>query len=313
MKILKPKRLQKGEVIGIISPASSPLDSSLIEKGTNYLERLGYKVEIGKSVGKVLGYLAGNDAERLNDIHSMFRNKNIKAVFSLRGGYGSARLLDKLDYNLIRKNNKIFVGFSDITALQLALYHKAGIITFAGPMVATNFSAEINSFSEEFFWDLITKNRKIGKLKNPNEEKFFVLNKGRGEGKLLGGNLSTIISIMGSKFFPSFRNSILMLEEINEPPYKIDRMFNQLRLANIFNSVKGIILGRFVDCYETDKSKNTLSLNEIIVDYFKNLKIPVIYNVKHGHISDLITLPIGINTKLNASKGFIEIAETGVL
>lgn len=313
MKILKPKRLQKGDVIGIISPASSPLDSSLIEKGTSYLERLGYKVEIGKSVGKVLGYLAGSDAERLNDIHSMFRNKNIKAVFSLRGGYGSARLLDKLDYNLIRKNNKIFVGFSDITALQLALYHKAGIITFAGPMVATNFSAEINSFSEEFFWDLITKNRKIGKLKNPNEEKFFVLNKGRGEGKLLGGNLSTIISIMGSKFFPSFRNSILMLEEINEPPYKIDRMFNQLRLANIFNSVKGIILGRFVDCYETDKSKNTLSLNEIIVDYFKNLKIPVIYNVKHGHISDLITLPIGINTKLNASKGFIEIAETGVL
>ncbi|WKZ70728.1 MAG: LD-carboxypeptidase [Melioribacteraceae bacterium] len=313
MKILKPKRLQKGDVIGIISPASSPLDSSLIEKGTSYLERLGYKVEIGKSVGKVLGYLAGSDAERLNDIHSMFRNKNIKAVFSLRGGYGSARLLDKLDYNLIRKNNKIFVGFSDITALQLALYHKAGIITFAGPMVATNFSAEINSFSEEFFWDLITKNRKIGKLKNPNEEKFFVLNKGRGEGKLLGGNLSTIISIMGSKFFPSFRNSILMLEEINEPPYKIDRMFNQLRLANIFNSVKGIILGRFVDCYETDKSKNTLSLNEIIVDYFKNLKIPVIYNVKHGHISDLITLPIGLNTKLNASKGFIEIAETGVL
>ncbi|MCZ7603829.1 MAG: LD-carboxypeptidase [Melioribacteraceae bacterium] len=313
MKILKPKRLQKGDVIGIISPASSPLDSSLIEKGTSYLERLGYKVEIGKSVGKVLGYLAGSDAERLNDIHSMFRNKNIKAVFSLRGGYGSARLLDKLDYNLIRKNNKIFVGFSDITALQLALYHKAGIITFAGPMVATNFSAEINSFSEEFFWDLITKNRKIGKLKNPNEEKFFVLNNGRGEGKLLGGNLSTIISIMGSKFFPSFRNSILMLEEINEPPYKIDRMFNQLRLANIFNSVKGIILGRFVDCYETDKSKNTLSLNEIIVDYFKNLKIPVIYNVKHGHISDLITLPIGLNTKLNASKGFIEIAETGVL
>ncbi|RJP57432.1 MAG: LD-carboxypeptidase [Ignavibacteriales bacterium] len=313
MKILKPKRLQKGDVIGIISPASSPLDSSLIEKGTSYLERLGYKVEIGKSVGKVLGYLAGSDAERLNDIHSMFRNKNIKAVFSLRGGYGSARLLDKLDYNLIRKNNKIFVGFSDITALQLALYHKAGIITFAGPMVATNFSAEINSFSEEFFWDLITKNRKIGKLKNPNEEKFFVLNNGRGEGKLLGGNLSTIISIMGSKFFPSFRNSILMLEEINEPPYKIDRMFNQLRLANIFNSVKGIILGRFVDCYETDKSKNTLSLNEIIVDYFKNLKIPVIYNVQHGHISDLITLPIGINTKLNASKGFIEIAETGVL
>lgn len=313
MRILKPKKLNKGEVIGIISPASSPQDPTTIEKGVNYLERMGYSVEVGKSVGKVNGYLAGSDSERVADIHDMFKNKFVKAIFSLRGGYGSARLLDKLNYQLIRKNNKIFVGFSDITALQMAFYKKAGIVTFAGPMVATNFAAEINSFSEEFFWDLITKNRKIGKLKNPNEEKFFVLNKGKSEGKLLGGNLSTIISLMGTNYLPYFRNSILFLEEINEPPYKIDRMFNQLRLTKIFNSVKGIILGRFVDCYESNKEKNTLSLNEIIINYFKNLKIPVIYNVKHGHISELITLPIGINTKINTTKGFIEIAETGVI
>ncbi|HET54824.1 MAG TPA: LD-carboxypeptidase [Ignavibacteria bacterium] len=313
MRILKPNKLKKGEVIGIISPASSPHDLSTIEKGVNYLERMGYSVEVGKSVGKVNGYLAGSDSERVADIHDMFKNKYIRAIFSLRGGYGSARLLDKLNYQLIRKNNKIFVGFSDITALQMAFYKKAGIVTFAGPMVATNFSGEINSFSEEFFWDLITKNRKIGKLKNPNEEKFFVLNKGKSEGKLLGGNLSTIISLMGTNYLPYFRNSILFLEEINEPPYKIDRMFNQLRLTKIFNTVKGIILGRFVDCYESNKEKNTLSLNEIIINYFKNLKIPVIYNVKHGHISELITLPIGINTKINTTKGFIEIAETGVI
>ena len=313
MKILKPKKLEKGEVIGVISPASSPQDPSLLEKGVNYLERMGYRVEVGKSVGKVDGYLAGTDEERVKDIHDMFSNKNVKAIFCLRGGYGSSRLLDKLNYSLIRKNNKIFVGFSDITALQMSFYQNSGIVTFAGPMVATNFAVEINAFSEEFFWDLITKNRKIGKLKNPNEEKFFVLNKGRGEGKLLGGNLSTIISLFGSKYLPTFRNSLLFLEEVNEPPYKIDRMFNQLRLANIFRSVKGIILGRFVNCYELDKTKNTLSLNEIIVNYFKNLKIPVIYNVQHGHISDLVTFPVGVTTKLNASKGFIELAETGVL
>jgi muramoyltetrapeptide carboxypeptidase len=180
-------------------------------------------------------------------------------------------------------------------------------------MVATNFAGDFNSFSEEFFWDLITKNRKIGKLKNPEQEKFFVLNKGRGEGKLIGGNLSSLTSLLGSKFLPTFRNSILFLEEVNEPPYKIDRMFNQLRLARILSQVKGVILGRFVNCYETDKTKNTLSLNEIIVNYFKNLKIPVIYNVKHGHISELITLPVGLNTKVNATKGFIEVTETGVL
>lgn len=313
MRILKPKKLQKGEVIGVISPASSPQDLSLVEKGVNYLESLGYRVEVGKSVGKIEGYLAGSDDERAADIHEMFKNKHVKAIFSLRGGYGSARLVDKLDYDLIRKNNKIFVGFSDITVLQLAFFYKAGIISFAGPMVATNFAGEFNSFSEEFFWDLITKNRKIGKLKNPEKEKFFVLNKGRGEGKLLGGNLSSIISLFGSKYLPTFRNSILFLEEVNEPPYKIDRMFNQLRLARILSQVKGVILGRFVNCYETDKTKNTLSLNEVIVNYFKNLKIPVIYNVKHGHISELITLPVGLNTKVNATRGFIEITETGVL
>lgn len=313
MKILKPKRLQKGEVIGIISPGSSPQDSTLLEKGVNYLERLGYKVEVGKSVGKVEGYLAGSDKERLEDIHTMFKNKHVKAIFSLRGGYGSARLVDKINYNLVRKNNKIFVGFSDISVLQMAFYQHAGIVSFAGPMVAVNFAGKINQFSEEIFWDFITKNRKIGKLKNPNDEKFFVLNKGRGEGKLLGGNLSSIISLFGSKYLPTFRNSILFLEEVNEPPYKIDRMINQLRLSNILNYINGVVLGRFVDCYETDKTKNTLSLNEIIVNYFKNLKIPVIYNVKHGHIDDIITFPIGLKTKLNASRGFIEITETGVL
>ncbi len=313
MRILKPKKLQNGEVIGVISPASSPQDPELVEKGVNYLESLGYRVEVGKSVGKIKGYLAGSDSERVADIHEMFKNKHVKAIFSLRGGYGSARLVDKIDYDLVRKNNKIFVGFSDITVLQLAFYYKAGIISFAGPMVATNFAGDFNSFSEEFFWDLITKNRKIGKLKNPEQEKFFVLNKGRGEGKLIGGNLSSLTSLLGSKFLPTFRNSILFLEEVNEPPYKIDRMFNQLRLARILSQVKGVILGRFVNCYETDKTKNTLSLNEIIVNYFKNLKIPVIYNVKHGHISELITLPVGLNTKVNATKGFIEVTETGVL
>lgn len=313
MKILKPKRLHKGDVIGIISPGSSPQDPTLLEKGVNYLERLGYRVEVGKSVGKVDGYLAGTDTERVNDLHQMFKNKHVNAIFSLRGGYGSARLVDKINYNLIRQNKKIFVGFSDISILQMAFYQHAGIVSFAGPMVAVNFSGEINEFSEEIFWDFITKNRKIGKLKNPNDEKFYVLNKGRGEGKLLGGNLSSIISLFGSKYLPTFRNSILFLEEVNEPPYKIDRMFNQLRLANIFKYAKGIILGRFVDCYEKDENKNTLSLNEIIVNYFKKLKIPVIYNVEHGHVDNIITFPIGLNTKLNASRGFIEISETGVL
>ncbi|MFA3781510.1 LD-carboxypeptidase [Melioribacteraceae bacterium 4301-Me] len=313
MRIIKPKRLCKGDVIGIISPASSPDDYSKINKGVEYLEGLGYRVEVGKNVGKETGYLAGNDNQRADDLHLMFKNKHIKAIFSVRGGYGSARLLDKINYKIIRENPKIFVGYSDINALQLAFFHKVGLVTFAGPMVAVDFYNEVSPFTEEFFWKVITSDKKIGKLTNPNSEKIFVLNKGRSEGKILGGNLSIITSLMGTKFLPSFRESILLLEEINEAPYRIDRMLNQLRLANVLNIINGVILGRFVDCYETDPTKKSLSLNDVIIEYFQNKKIPVVYNFKHGHIKDNITIPFGLKCILNASRSFIEIPESAVI
>lgn len=313
MAILKPKKLKKGDLIGIISPASTPSDLSKIEKGVKYLESLGYRVEVGENVGKEHGYLAGSDDERLNDFHAMFKNKDVKAIFSVRGGYGSGRLLDKINYSLIKRNPKIFVGYSDITALHLALFKKAGLLTFAGPMLATDFSGKINTFAEENFWRILTSSKKIGKLHNPNGEKFYVLNSGRAEGNILGGNLAVLTSIMGSEYFPSFKNSILFLEDIGETPYKIDRFFNQLKLAKIFNQTNGVILGRFTDCYEKDKSKSTIKLNEVIDHYFSKLKIPVIYNFSHGHIKENITIPIGLNCKLNSSRCFVEITESAVI
>ncbi len=313
MAILKPKKLKKGDLIGIISPASTPSDLSKIEKGVKYLESLGYRVEVGENVGKEHGYLAGSDDERLSDFHAMFKNKDVKAIFSVRGGYGSGRLLDKINYSLIKRNPKIFVGYSDITALHLALFKKAGLLTFAGPMLATDFSGKINTFAEENFWRILTSSKKIGKLHNPNGEKFYVLNSGRAEGNILGGNLAVLTSIMGSEYFPSFKNSILFLEDIGETPYKIDRFFNQLKLAKIFNQTNGVILGRFTDCYEKDKSKSTIKLNEVIDHYFSKLKIPVIYNFSHGHIKENITIPIGLNCKLNSSRCFVEITESAVI
>ena len=277
------------------------------------MESLGYRVEVGENVGKKHGYLAGSDEERLLDFHNMFGNKNIKAIFCVRGGYGSGRLLDKINYSLIKKNPKIFVGYSDITALQLALYKKSGLITFAGPMLATDFNGEINGFAEENFWRVLTSTKKIGKLYNPNKEKFYVLKPGRAEGNILGGNLAVLASIMGTGYFPGFKNSILLLEEIGEVPYKIDRFLNQLKLAKIFNQINGVILGRFVDCYETDKSKSTIKLNEVIEHYFSKLEVPVIYNFSHGHIRENITIPVGINCKLNSSRCFVEITESAVI
>ena len=312
MKALKPKKLESGDVIGIISPASSPDKLEKIENGVKYLEKLGYRVEIGKNVGKVHGYLAGSDDDRLSDLHEMFKNKNVKAIFSIRGGYGAGRLLDKIDFNLIKKNPKIFVGYSDITSLQLAILKKTGLISFAGPMLATDFSGDVNEFAEENFWKVITSSKKIGKLHNPRDEKFYAISSGRGEGPILGGNLAVLSSLMGTEYLPNFKNSILMLEDIGESPYRIDRLLNQFKLAKVLDTVNGIILGRFVDCYEKDKSKDTIKLNEVIEHYFSNLKIPVLYSFSHGHIKENITVPLGVNCKLNTSRGFIEVLENAV-
>lgn len=313
MKALKPKKLVPGDVIGIISPASSPDNLEKIEKGVNYLEKLGYKIEIGENVGKTHGYLAGTDEERLNDLHSMFQNKDVKAIFCVRGGYGAGRLLDKIDYKLIKKNPKIFVGYSDITSLQMAILKKTGLITFAGPMVAIDFSSNVDEYAEENFWNILTSSKKIGKLHNPRDEKFYALNSGRGEGKLIGGNLAVLGSLFGTDYLPDLKDSILLLEDIGEVPYRIDRLLNQLRLSNVFEKINGVILGRFVDCYEKDKSKETIKLNEVIENYFAQLKMPVLYSFSHGHIKENLTIPMGVNCKLNTSRGFVELTESAVI
>ena len=312
MNYIKPKKLQKGDVIGIISPASSPEDSNLVNNGIRYIEQLGYRVELGKNINKNRGYLAGTDEERIEDIHQMFRDKNVKAIFCLRGGYGAFRLLDKIDYYLVKRNPKIFVGFSEITSLQMAFLRKANLITFAGPMVVPNFAKDFSNYTEENFWSIITSNKKPGKLSLPGSEKFPNINTGISNGRLVGGNLAVFVSLIGTEFFPDLKDKILLLEDIGEYPYKIDRMMNQLRLNRVFKKVKGIILGRFVDCIEHDPNKKTLTLGEIMEDYFKDINIPVIYTFPHGHIKDFLTLPIGVKTKLNASRGFVEILESCV-
>jgi muramoyltetrapeptide carboxypeptidase len=312
MKAVKPKRLVKGDLIGIISPASSPKEISLIESGVIYLEGIGYRVETGKNVGKYQGYLAGSDEERLSDLHYMFRKKEVKAIFCLRGGYGSGRLLDKIDYNLIKKNPKIFVGYSDITALQLSFFKNTGLITFAGPMVAVDFSSDVSKYTEEMFWRLLTSTKKYGKIKLPNNENILGLTKGNASGRVIGGNLSTVVSIIGTRYFPDFKDKILLLEDVGEMPYKLDRMLNQLRLNQIFEKVKGIILGSFIDCIEHDPNKKTLTLGEVADHYFSKLKKPVIYNFKHGHIKDFVTVPIGAMIKINATKNYVEINESAV-
>ncbi len=312
MRVIKPKKLQKGDLIGIISPASSLEDPSKLERGVRYLEKLGYNVVVGKNVGKFNGYLAGSDTDRIDDLHSMFLNKKVKGVFSLRGGYGTPRLLDKIDYKIIKNHPKIFVGYSDVSALHLAMFYKTGLITFAGPMVGIDFYEDVSPFTEEMFWKLLTSSKRYGRIDNPDNESILSLNSGSANGRIIGGNLSVISSLIGTEYFPDLKDRILLVEEMGEMPYRVDRMLNQLKLAKMFHGIKGIVIGSFRDCNELDPNKKTLTLGEVITDYFSPLKKPVIYNFRHGHLKDNITVPIGATIKLNASRKYIEITETVV-
>lgn len=312
MPVQKPKKLNKKDVIGIISPASSPDEFSRIEKGVKYIESLGYRVKVGKHVGKNHGYLAGNDDERLEDLHAMFKDKNVNAIFTVRGGYGAFRLLDKIDYRLIRNNPKVFVGYSEMTSLQMAFFEKAGLITFAGPMVAVDFHDEVSPYTNENFWATITSNKKHGKLKFPEVEKLPFLQKGSTSGRIIGGNLAVLVALLGTGYFPNPTGKILMIEDIGELPYRVDRMLNQLKLSGTYKKVKGIILGKFVDCNERDPEKKTLTLGEVIQHYITEVNVPSIYSFPHGHIKDFITIPFGIKINLNASKGIVEFAESAV-
>jgi len=312
MRLIKPAKLKTGDVIGIISPASSAQDSKKIENGVQYLEKNGYRVEIGKNVGKTNGYLAGTDQERADDMNLMFKNKNIKAIICLRGGYGASRILDKINYKIIRNNPKIFVGFSEITALQMAILQKAGLITFAGPMLAPDFADNVSAYTEEFFWRIITSNKKMGRLKYPSNGKLTAITKGSSSGRILGGNLSVFAALIGTEYLPSMKEKILMLEDINELPYKVDRILNQMKMLKVFKQVKGVILGRFVGCYEHDPMKKSLTLGEVMEDYLSHLKIPVLYAFPHGHIKDKVTVPLGLRVKINSTKGFIDYTESAV-
>lgn len=312
MSYTKPEKLNKGDLIGIISPASSPEDLELIENGIKYIEQLGYNTLPGKNIGKTRGYLAGTDIERIEDIHQMFSDKRVKAVFCIRGGYGAFRLLDKIDYKLIQNNPKIFVGFSEITSLQMAFLNKANLITFAGPMVAPNFSKDVSSYTEEYFWSLLTSVKKPNKIILREPYEFSLSKRKNVSGIIVGGNLSVFTSMIGTSYLPEPEDKIILLEDVSEPPYKIDRMLNQLRLNNILKRAKGIILGSFAACSESNEKKKTLTTEEVLEDYFKESEIPVIYNFPHGHIKDFVTVPIGINIKLNMLRGFVEFTENAV-
>ncbi len=309
--MIKPSRLKMGDTIGVLSPAS-PVNRRKLNLGILKLKKLGFKVFLDRNVLAKRGFLAGEDKLRADAINSMFADPKIKAILSARGGYGTLRILDLLDYNLIKKNPKILVGFSDITALHLALYKKCNLVTFHGPMVGSDFS-KLSEYNKNYFLKAVSQTKPIGKIQNSKKiGNWKVITPGKASGKISGGNLTLICRLLGTQYKPDFNGKILFLEDINSEPYQIDSLLAQLQLTGVLDRAQGVILGEFYDFRPGKGESSRGALREVFEDYFKHRPYPVIYPVSCGHGKDKITIPLGVKVSIDTFKKIFSIDEAGV-
>lgn len=297
------KKLEIGCTIGVVAPASCTDFKNVLE-AKKKLETLGYKVVLGECTKKKWYSYAGEDKERAEEINSFFADKNIDIIMCMRGGYGCNRIIKYIDLELIKENPKPFIGYSDITTLHILFNQKLDMITFHGPMFVSNLKENYNKETYQNFIEVLSGKR--SKIENFSK-KLEVLVEGKAVGKLVGGNLATLIATLGTEYDLDYEGKVLFLEEIGEEPYKIDRFLNMLEKHGIFEKVSGIILGDFNDC-ESDSS-NQMPLEEVLKDYFKNLKVPVIYGLESGHCEPMLTLPFGATISMDTQNLEINILD----
>jgi len=314
--ILKGSVLKAGDTIGIITPASALGNEETITTTKEVLQYFGFKVKEGKYIRERYGNLAGTDDQRLADLHDMFADKSVQGILCIRGGSGASRLLGRIDYDLIARNPKVLLGYSDITALIMALYAKIGLVTFHGPVGASTWSNFVaKTFTDQFIDNkLVTFSNPVNKGESivQYKDRISTINPGIVEGKLLGGNLTLISGLCGSPYLPDFKDSILFLEEINESPEKVDRMFCQLMNAGILKQIKGFVFGKCTDC-SPSAGYGSLNLDQILRDYIKPLGIPSYSGAVIGHIDNQFLLPVGVKVRMDADKGTIEFLEKALV
>lgn len=302
MNLIKPKKLQKGDKIGLLSISGDIREPERIQKATRYFEEKGFKVVVSETSYKKDRYFAGNDEERLEALHNFFNDKNIDAIIATRGGYGIIRILDQIDFELIKRNPKIFIGYSDISALLVMILKKTGLVTFHGAMANGDFAEdEVNQFTEDSFFNVLGNT--VSSYFYEAREGFRTYFSGIAQGLLWGGNLATLASLAGQDFLPE-EKFILFLEDLNEPVYKIDRMVTQLlRLDGFKDNLVGVALGQFsyVD--------NELYLKELFEELSAKLQVPMVDNFQISHEKDKYTVPLGVKCQLDSDKGEITILE----
>ncbi|MEP0295596.1 MAG: LD-carboxypeptidase [Reichenbachiella sp.] len=316
--IIKPKALRKGDTIGLITPGSA-VSRQAFEKAVNNLESMGFKVRFTENMSVRKGFLAGTDKQRLEDLHEMFEDETINGIVCARGGYGSGRLLPDINYDLIKSNPKVLVGYSDITALLYGIHKKTGLVCFHGSVGASEYS----EFTTKGFEQVLVKGRAGMKFEVPKDwrEKedlayqTLPLVGGQAEGALVGGNLSLMCSLMGTPYDIDFTDKIVFIEDVGESPYRVDRMLTQLLNSRKLDKAKGIAMGVFNGCETKPEDPDfalSTSLENVLRDRFGELEMPVLYGLPIGHIDDNATLPIGVRAQLDVERATLKLLESGV-
>ncbi len=317
-KRIKPRRLEPGQTVGVVAPGYCIDEDDQIHAALETVASLGFRVKAGEHLFARHGYFAGDDAGRAADLMTMFADPEVAGIICLRGGYGCSRLLPRLDFDLIRRNPKVLVGYSDVTALLNPIHARTGLVTFHGPIADQTFSAYT-----------LAELRKVviegqagvtlgaappfeaapGKVERTN--RVVTLAPGRATGRLMGGNLTLLAHLAGTPFAPATRGAILFLEDVQERVYSIDRMLTQLWLAGQLQQAAGIVLGKFTEVPPA-RHAHQFTLEQVLRDRFENLGVPVVRGLMIGHVADQTTLPIGCQVELDADAQTLTLLETAV-
>jgi muramoyltetrapeptide carboxypeptidase len=316
---VRPPRLRPGSTVALVSPGSPVAEDFDVQLARESFEAMGLRVRLGRSVRERRGYLAGTDRERAADLNEMFADPAIDAVFALRGGWGTARILPAVDFETIRRNPKILLGYSDVTSLLNAVRARSGVVTFHGPMGISRWTPYPLQHLRRVLFD-----GELVEFRNPEgagddlvqrENRVRTITPGVARGRLVGGNLSVLAGIVGSGYVPEWDGSILFLEDVDEGIHRMDRMLTQLALAGVLGAIRGLVFGKCTDC-GTEGSPGggygSLTLDQVLADHVAPLGIPAWSGAMIGHVVDQWTLPVGVEVEIDASRGALRMLEPAV-
>jgi muramoyltetrapeptide carboxypeptidase len=314
--VIRPPRMVPGCRVALVAPAGPLLERDDLTRGSELCLALGFQPVLGANAHRRHGYLAGTDDQRLADLNAALHDPAIDAIWCLRGGFGMTRILDRVDLAALAERPRAVIGYSDITALLLASHRLTGVVGFHAPMARM----PLTSFSREHFERVLGRPGAAGRLERlappagvlvPRTNRIVTIRPGVAEGTLIGGNLSLLSALAGTRYFPDLEGAILFLEDVGEDLYRLDRMLAQLRMIGALDQLAGAVLGQFTDM-KRGTGDGALGFDEVMATYFEPLGVPVAFGFPVGHVDDQWTMPIGVRARLDAGLGELDLLESAV-